>query len=78
MAEIQGANIVKLVTKQAGRAKEKVSIFSNYSTCKDFCIQVKTRHVKQFRQQIDIMDDECHFLNRSIDVSFMTKKGRNF
>ena len=41
MAEIQGANIVKLVTKQAGRAKEKVSMFNNFSTCKDLCIQVK-------------------------------------
>ena len=46
MAEIQGANIVKLVTKQAGRAKEKVSMFSNFSTCKDLCILVKTRDMK--------------------------------
>ena len=38
MAEIQGANIVKLVTKQAGRAKEKVSMFNNFSMCKDLCI----------------------------------------
>ena len=48
MAEIQGANIVKLVTKQAGRAKEKVSKFSNFSTCKDLCIHVKNKRREPF------------------------------
>ena len=73
MAEIQGANIVKLVTKQAGRAKEKVSMFSNFSTCKDLCIQVKTRDMRQYRQQLD-REYEHYFLSRIIDISFMTKK----
>ena len=78
MAEIQGANIVKLVTKQAGRAKEKVSMFNNFSTCKDLCIQVKTRDMRQFRQQLDKKEYEHYFLSRIIDISFMTKKDKTF
>ena len=78
MAEIQGANIVKLVTKQAGRAKEKVSMFNNFSTCKDLCIQVNTRDMRQFsRQQLDKKEYEHYFLSRIIDNSNMTKKGKN-
>ena len=39
MAEIQGANIVKLVTKQAGRAKEKVSMFNNFQRVRTFAFK---------------------------------------